>query len=176
MYTQYFDILSDNEYNFCKKIIDNSKWRYGHSSNGINGIGNKFWKIDGLHNESFFIDVFVPKIEKLTGNIFKIQRIYANGHTFGQGGDWHTDSIGENDWTFLYYFNKGDSSLIGETYFKDNNDTITNICVPTFNSGIFFRANIQHKGTPPKLEFNDLRITIAFKLTMINSKNTKTLF
>lgn len=71
------------------------------------------------------------------------------------------------------YFNKGDDSIIGETYFKENN--IISSAKPTYNSGILFKSNIEHKGSSPKINFTDLRITIAFKLKLSKSKSDKTL-
>jgi hypothetical protein len=172
MYNQYFNILSKEEYSICKNIIDNSYWEYGHKSTPDSN--KKFWKIKKLQDQCFFNDLFMQKIKKLTNENLEVHRIYANGHSFGQDGEWHTDSDNDNDWTFIYYFNEGDEKLIGGTYFRDENDNITDIASPIFNSGIFFKANIPHKGTSPLLEFNDLRITIAFKLS--KHKSNKTLF
>lgn len=171
MYKQYFDILSEKEYLKCKEIIDNSLWKYGQVSNPNSNC--KFWMIQNLHTDSFFHNIFMEKIEKLTNNKFEINRIYANGQTFGQEGDWHIDSNSEDAWTFLYYFNKGDISKIGETYFKNND--IINVVNPTYNSGIYFKSNIEHKGSSPKIDFNDLRITIAFKLKLTKLKLDKTI-
>jgi hypothetical protein len=174
MHTQYFDILSAEEITICKDIINNSSWYYGWKSNPI--TNHKFWNLPKLENNSFFSSDFLKKIEKLTNNKFYIHRIYANGHTFGQEGDWHTDSPEKDDWTFLYYFNEGDPTIIGETYFKDKDDNITDIAKPIYNSGILFKSDITHRGSSPKITFTDLRITIAFKLKLIKQKSAKTLF
>jgi hypothetical protein len=174
MYTQYFDILSEVEYSTCKEIIDNSLWQYGHLSNPNSSY--KFWMIPKLYENYFFNTTFIKKIENITNNKFQIHRIYANGHSFGQEGDWHRDSKLEDDWTFLYYFNEGDPTIIGETYFKDKDDNITDIAKPIYNSGILFKSDITHKGSSPKITFTDLRITIAFKLKLIKFKSDKTLF
>lgn len=170
MYTEYNNILSKDEYNKCKSIINSSKWEYGHASTK-NSI-YKFWILN-LSNDIFFNTIFFQKIKKITKNNFEIIKIHANGHTFGQEGDWHTDSLGENEWTFLYYFNEGDSSCIGETYFIDDEKN-TKSSIPIHNSAVLFKSNILHKGSSPKITFNDLRITIAFKLKKIeNINNTK---
>ncbi len=166
MYNQYFNILSEEEYTKCKKIIDNSSWNYGEFSHRESPY--RFWIIEKLHNNPFFHNTFMKKIEEVTNNKFEIVRIYANGQTFGQEGDWHIDSELEDYWTFLYYFNKGDDSIIGETYFKENGMIST--ARPIHNSGILFKSNIEHKGSSPKINFNDLRITIAFKLKLSKLK------
>ena len=46
---------------------------------------------------------------------------------------------------------------------------------PIYNSGIYFKSNIEHKGSSPKIDFNDLRITIAFKLKLTKLKLDKTI-
>lgn len=171
MYKQYFDILSENEYLKCKEIIDNSLWKYGQVSSP--NSPHKFWMLENLHANSFFHNIFMEKIENLTNNKFEISRIYANGNTFAQEGDWHVDSYLDDAWTFLYYFNKGDVSTIGETYFKHNN--VMDVAKPIFNSGVFFKSDIEHKGCSPKINFTDLRITIAFKLKTIKLKSYKTI-
>jgi hypothetical protein len=116
MYKQYYDILSSEEYEICEKIINNSFWKYGQTSNLESP--HKFWMLPELEKYNFFSEIFFNKIEKLTNNKFKINRIYANGQTFAQEGDWHIDSSLDDAWTFIYYFNKGDFRTICETYFK----------------------------------------------------------
>jgi hypothetical protein len=164
MFEQYSNILSNEELNECKKIIHSSFWKYGHTS--TNFSHNKFFITD-LINVSFFNKIFFNKIKKITNKNFDILRIYANGHVFGQEGDWHTDTNIENAYTFLYYFNEGNPSELGETYFIDENENIKS-SLPVYNSGILFKSNILHRGSSPKITFNDMRVTIAFKLVLNN--------
>lgn len=174
MYKQYYNILLSEEYELCKKIINNSFWKYGQTSKSKSP--NKFWMLPDLQKYNFFSEIFFNKIEKLTNFSFKIHRIYGNGQTFNQEGDWHVDSFDDDDYTFLYYFNEGDADLIGNTHFADENDILIDSCKPVFNSGILFKSNINHKGSSPNINFNDLRITIAFKLKKIDeTKSKKTL-
>ena len=121
-----------------------------------------------LINVSFFPKIFFNKIKKITNKNFDILRIYANGQVFGQEGDWHIDANLEKAYTFLYYFNEGNPSELGETYFMDENKSIKSV-LPIYNSGILFKSNILHKGSSPKITFNDMRITIAFKLLLLNN-------
>lgn len=173
MYKQYYDILSAEEYELCKKIINNSFWKYGQTSN-LNS-SHKFWMLPNLEKYNFFSEIFFNKIEELTNLKFKIHRIYGNGQTLGQEGEWHVDSFDDDDYTFLYYFNEGDTHLIGNTHFADKDDILIHSCKPVFNSGILFKSNINHRGSSPNINFNDLRITIAFKLKKIDTKSNKTL-
>jgi len=164
MFEQYSNILSNEELNECKKIITSSYWKYGHTS--TNSSHTKFFIAD-LINISFFNKIFFNKIKKITNKNFHILKIYANGQVFGQEGDWHIDSLRENAYTFLYYFNEGTPSELGETYFIDENKNIKS-ALPIYNSGILFKSHILHKGSSPKITFNDMRITIAFKLLLNN--------
>jgi len=173
MYKQYYNILLSEEYNICKKIIDNSFWKYGQTSN-LTSL-HKFWMLPELEKHNFFSETFLYKIEELTNLKFKIHRIYANGQSLGQEGEWHKDSLDKDDYTFLYYFNDGDCDLIGNTDFADENDILIDSCKPVFNSGILFKSNINHRGSSQNINFNDLRITIAFKLKKIDIKSNKTL-
>jgi hypothetical protein len=173
MFTQYFNILNDIEFDYIVNTIKKSKWMYGRKSNESDVM--KFWEMD-LNNNDFLKNVFLPKIETLTNTKFSVIQIVANGQTFGQEGSWHSDSSALDDYTFVFYTNVCDDiSLVGETYFKDNQNNIS-IVTPTPNSGIYFSSSTIHKGCAPKMEFNDIRTTIAFKLTAMGElKNTKTL-
>ena len=164
MFEQYSNILSNEELNECKKIINSSLWKYGHTSTNLSHT--KFFIAD-LINVLFFNKIFFNKIKKITNKNFNILRIYANGHVFGQEGDWHVDTNIEKAYTFLYYFNEGNPSELGETYFLDKNDNIKS-SLPIYNSGILFKSDILHRGSSPKITFNDMRITIAFKLILNN--------
>jgi hypothetical protein len=164
MFEQFANILSNEELNECKKIINSSFWKYGHVSTKLSH--NKFFVTD-LINISFFSKIFFNKIKKITNKNFDIVRIYANGQVFGQEGDWHIDANIEKAYTFLYYFNEGNPSELGETYFIDENESIKSV-LPIYNSGILFKSDILHKGSSPKISFNDMRITIAFKLILNN--------
>lgn len=173
MYKRYYNILSSEEYKLCKKIITDSFWKYGQIGNLESS--QKFWMLPKLETHNFFSEIFFSRIEELTNSTFKIYRIYGNGQTFGQDGDWHIDSLNEDDYTFLYYFNEGDVNLIGDTYFGDENNILKDISKPIFNSGIIFKSNVTHRGLSPNINFNDLRITIAFKLKKMDIKSVKTL-
>jgi len=164
MFKQYSNILSNEELNECKEIIYSSFWKYGHTSTNVSY--SKFFKTN-LIDVPFFNKIFYNKIKKITNTNFDILRIYANGHVFGQEGDWHVDTNIKNAYTFLYYFNEGNPSELGETYFIDENKNIKS-SLPIYNSGILFKSDILHRGSSPKITFNDMRITIAFKLVLNN--------
>lgn len=158
----YSDILPQENYYSLIKTINKLEWQFGGSS--IPNTGIRFWYCNLIKNQ-FFLD-WLPKIEELAGKKFKIEKLYANGQTFGQDGDWHYDSQIEGGWTFLYYYNDiDDLSLVGETYLML--DGLPLAITPHPNSAIMFDHTVLHKGMGPKRNYTDLRVTIAFKLIEI---------
>ena len=159
------NFLSREELNKVLYKSDNFHWEYGHSSTG-NSI--KFWSCD-LENDEFFTTYILKKIEKYFTKKFTIDRVYANGQTYGMDGSYHTDNNDDNTYTFLMYVSditkENVSSFDGYTLFKKDNKVI---CVePILNRGVLFKSNILHKGMGPSRSANMLRISIAFKLREI---------
>lgn len=163
MIQRYFDFLSQEKYDELVKIVSDLKWSYSAYST-TDKASNRFWYSELMGNQ-FFIG-WLDEIQKLTNKKFTIDRLYANGQTLGQDGSWHRDSNDENGYTLLYYFNNSDDiSLIGETYFIVEGEPIAVSPIP--NSAIIFPHKFVHKGMAPRKGYNDLRVTIAFKLTEI---------
>lgn len=165
MIERYFDFLTQEKYNQLIKIVEKLQWSYeGFSTYDKNS--NRFWYSE-LMGHPFFTE-WVSEIERLSNKKFKIDRLYANGQTLGQDGNWHPDSDEDSGYTFLYYFNDGDDiSLIGETYFIVEGEPIAVTPIP--NSAIIFPHKFVHKGMAPRKGYNDLRVTIAIKLTEITN-------
>lgn len=165
----YENVLTKEDYIICSNIIDNNNWKYSGSS-GENNVPTKFWYME-LKHIPFFYKFFLNRIEEITKKKFKLNRLYANGQTFGLDGGFHIDDSDENSYTFLYYYNdyfdENNKSYehLGYTQFKLK-DNIINI-EPIFNRGILFKSNILHRGLAPSRYFQELRITIAFKLLLI---------
>jgi hypothetical protein len=162
MIQRYFDFLTQEKYNQLIKIVEKLQWSYeGFSTYDKNS--NRFWYSE-LMGHPFFTE-WLNEIEKVTNKKFKIDRLYANGQTLGQDGSWHVDSHNtETGYTFLYYLNDYDDvSLIGETYFMVDGEPVGITPIP--NSAVLFKHQYKHKGMAPRKGFNDLRVTIAFKLT-----------
>jgi hypothetical protein len=172
MIEKYENILNKDEYDKLKYILSNKvKWIFGASSSLNSYSKSLFWYAD-LNEFEFITKEFFGKIQQIIGTEYSLDRVYANGQTLGQDGMWHQDNNNELEHTFLYYFTKNnDVSIIGETYFKINNELICNIPIP--NSAVFFNGNIWHRGMAPRKEMIDMRITIAFKV--LKEKKNKTL-
>ena len=166
MVIRYNHIFTSDEYRKLIELIKEFKWIYGGTST-TDSEASKFWYSE-LMGHPFFVD-WLDKIQKVTNKKFTINRLYANGQTLGQDGSWHVDSHDtETGYTFLYYLNDYDDvSLIGETYFMVDGEPVGITPIP--NSAIIFPHNFKHKGMAPRKGFNDLRVTIAFKLTEIKT-------
>jgi hypothetical protein len=164
MYQIYNDVLNNDEAKFCYELLRNgSKWSFAGDSFGE---GFTFWYYD-LNDNEFFNKTFLNKIENLTNKKFKLERVYANGQTFGLSGNLHIDDDVENTYTFLYYVNPvWDIQWGGATVFYKNDNEYTTF-IPKPNAGLLFESNILHAGLEPTRHYRDLRITVAFKLIHI---------
>ena len=126
-----------------------------------------------LTDDPFFSTHLKSKIEAAANRKFSVQRVYANGQTFGQDGTYHQDDITDDSYTFCIYTNKQITAetaddIGGEFIFKlpnSDDDPFSRIAVaPLYNRGILFPANYFHKGLAFNRYCKGLRISIAWKL------------
>jgi hypothetical protein len=151
------------------KVIEHSrnfKWKFGKRT--LINKGYKFWVCVLYHDDLFKTYIF-PKIEEYFKKKFTILKIYANGQTYGQDGEYHIDSPKDDDYTFLLYLgditHRDVSFVDGYTLFKQG-EKVT--CIePICNRCVLFKSNIEHKGMAPSRKSNVLRTIIAFKLREI---------
>lgn len=167
---RFTNILTVNEFNKAKKIIENGNWTSGgYSGNPISQI--KFLYMD-LMNNSFFSNELFEKIQNLVGVKLHLDRVYANGQWHGLDGSWHQDNQDPSAWTFLLYLNEiPDCELDkyeGTTDFKETDCAFKSI-LPVSNSGLLFMSNLFHRGKSPSRFYHDMRVTIAWKLREINN-------
>ena len=140
-------------------------WRFGHGSR--EGGSSRFWKID-LENDSAFNEIWrrtQPRCEALAGAPLRVLSQYANGHTFGLGGDPHIDSSLPGTFTLLYYVNPvWEIGWDGETVFYDGAGEVAMAVRPRPNRAVFFDSRIPHNGRSPSRVCLELRVTAAYKL------------
>lgn len=157
----YPDIFEPDQIETIWNFLRENKWEFWHQSR--DDSTNFFWYMY-LSDNKFFTEHLYSQIEKRIGKGFSINRVYANGQTFGLDGEFHTDDDNENAYTFLYYPNKEwDLAWGGETIIIDSEDN-PNVVYPAPNLGIMFPSNWLHVGRGPSKQFSGLRITIAYKL------------
>ena len=145
-------------------LLNRPRWSFTGGNNRL-----RFWHMDGLENEVFFnTDLFNIICEKLQKQ-FKVGRIYANGQTAGQSGFPHFD---DGDFTFLYYPNMNWEALNGGgLVFLESDGTtiyksaeIIGIIGYKPNRALLFPGKLAHYALEPERHYNDLRISLAWKL------------
>ena len=164
IYDHMFDHLTFRK--ICEKVRDAS-WKFGHTSYDPScpeyEICLKFWKLE-LDDDMFFSDYLLNKIQEKTQQSFTLERVYANGHTYGLDGIFHQDSFDENGRTFLLHANLDwKNSWGGGTLFYNDTDELRTVMFQP-NRGILFPGRVFHSAAPITRLCNELRITVAWKL------------
>ena len=156
------NFTTPDEWKEIKQGIQTGMWIMKGASNPSNTIEGNFWFMDLNHVEFFTKHLF----ERIPNGPWKLERVYANGQSFGQNGAFHQDSTDSRAWTFLLYMNEIETLAInswgGQTEFETTQGRIVQIPEP--NLGILFPSNIHHRGLGPSRYVNDLRVTVAWKL------------
>ena len=157
----YNDVFSVDD---CEKIyhhVNKPKWSFTGRSNSEGG-GSTFWYMD-LTGEKFFSEYLLNIIEEKTQQRYKLKDVYANGHTFGTSGSLHIDWDHPKMRTFLFYVNPfWNLHWGGKTVFKIDDEH--HFVIPKPNSAVMFPALIPHYAEGTTRSFENLRITIAWKL------------
>jgi|APCry1669193181_1035450.scaffolds.fasta_scaffold66046_3 SM-20-related protein len=141
-------------------------WNFGHQTDP-QSPGLPFWKmdLDGVEPVDALWRLCQPRCEGTARRRLRVVRQYANGHTYGQGGQPHVDDVREGCFTLLYYpMLQWHPLWEGETLFFDARSTPIAAIAPVPNRGVFFDSRIPHVGRAPSRLCTSLRVTIAFKL------------
>ena len=163
---QFFDnLLSPDAMAAVWATCTSSNWAFGHSS--VNADDPQFWKmeLDGSAAVSTIWHVAQPLCERIALRPLQVIRQYANGHTYGLGGQIHTDDERDGHFTLLYYpMPEWRAAWGGETVFYHPSGDLAAAVAPAPNRAVFFDSRIAHAGRAPTRNFAGLRVTIAFKL------------
>lgn len=161
---QIFDnVFDDDDKKKIIKKIDNCYWKFGHS--GIYNTHRVFW-FTQLKEDKFFSTHLFDLVQFKIGAQCELRRVFANGQTYGQDGDWHSDHADDDQYTFVYYVNEEwKPEWGGETSFRKDNKIIS--VLPQHNRGVLFPGAITHCGKAPSRECHKLRVTIAFHFKVI---------
>ena len=122
-----------------------------------------FWNMN-LMNDLYFKENIFQILQKKLEIKADANFIYANGQTFGQGGDLHIDD--PDGFTFLLFCNRiWKFEWGGKTAFIDR-DYTTKYIEPKPNRIVFFPGSIMHRSEEVSKQFTGLRITLAYKLKL----------
>jgi len=161
--------LEYNELKKCLNIIADNKWTWNHTTSD-KLEDTPFWRMDLINNEYFSKNI-LNVIEKYFSKKFKLKNVYANAHTYGQDGSYHTDCVNDNCYTFCLYLTDIKEEYVetagGHLFFKFP-DLNYKICYePKFNRAIYFPSNYIHKACAFSRYIMDLRVCVAWKLEEI---------
>lgn len=170
---QFFnDVLNEDDAMYVfDKTYNGDTWKFSGYSNRHNTNGYRFWYMN-LEEDTFFTKKFLSRIEQLTGKNFEIDRVYANGQTYGLPGDIHRD-VDENIYapelyyTLLYYTNPIWDVRWGGSTTVINEDNTVDTIMYNHNTAILFPSVLNHFSCEPSRHCKDLRVTVAFKLKEI---------
>ena len=164
------NFLESEELNNALDIIKSNTWIWGHQSDNTNYGSTPFWSMQ-LNDNDYFSGYLKNIIEKHFSKKFKLNRVYANGQTFGQDGSYHTDALTPNTYTFVLYLTNIEKKYVdtagGYIFFKLPDKNYKICFEPLFNRGIFFPSNYLHKANSYNRYVMDLRICVAWKLEEI---------
>lgn len=143
------------------------RWYFGNQSTEVESAGLPFWKMD-LEDDAAVGRLWErarADCEKVTGQRLRVARQYANGHTYGLGGQPHYDDTRPGCYTLLYYpMPEWRPDWEGETLFYDARGEVMAGVKPAPNRAVLFDSRIAHSGRAPSRSCTVLRITVAFKL------------
>lgn len=106
-----------------------------------------------------------PQCEEVIKRPFKVIRQYANGHTYGLGGQSHHDDERSDCYTLVYYANlEWQQIWQGETLYYNEKNEIQAAVQPAPNRAVLFDARFPHVGRAASRYFGGLRVTVAYKL------------
>ena len=160
------NFLNEDDIKRIKLIMESKAWSFGHESDTNNKNSSPFWNIN-LNKEPFFIEYLKKKIDEVICVNTTIDRVYANGQTYGQNGTYHQDAQFDNKYTFCLYLN-GSENTDGSIIIKVPGDPKMIAIEPIENRAIYFPSNYFHKGDAFNRFNTGLRVCIAWKLNLLH--------
>ena len=165
-------------------------WRYGDTAD--DHTDNKFWGATlmssddepGIPSTMEDADDRIRKIweklaERLKPHSFAVRGVFLNGQTYGLDNAIHTDRpTDEEGWyTAIVYLNpKWTIHDGGETmFYNDERTDVIMSVLPKPGRVVFFDARYPHWGRGPTRNCQELRVTLAYRLTRLGD-STKPVF
>lgn len=142
------------------------RWYFGNRSTDVQS-SRPFWKmdLDGVKAVDRLWQHARPTCERLARTPLRVERQYANGHTYGLGGRPHYDDVRPGTYTLLYYpMLAWEPVWEGETLFFDAAGHVAAGVAIAPNRAVFFDSRMAHSARAPSRDCPELRVTLAFKL------------
>jgi SM-20-related protein len=168
---------------FNSKFFEKTQWSNGWNR-GLDPNQEQKWNwhrsvgidLQNIYDTQSYLDSLEPEIRTLwdfteeeIDRLFqvkhKMDRYYANSHTYGLDGSMHSD---DGHVTALYYPCKNwDINWDGGTAFYNyEKDDIIKYASYKYNRIVLFKADIPHKAMPVSRECYELRTSVVFKTSM----------
>jgi hypothetical protein len=164
------NFLEKDDLEKAMNAVKHVRWSFGHKSNRSESYETPFWSAS-LNDDLFFTDHLLNVIQKTFHKKFKINRVYVNGHTFGQDGGYHIDDATEDCYSFVLYTHdilESDVELAGGHIYFKLPELQYKICYePILNRGILFPSNYIHRACSFSRYIMELRTSVAWKLKEI---------
>lgn len=163
---EYPNVFSSVDHSSIFRYTQLDKWAWGHKSEHNKDTMPPFWYME-LSEEKFFSKHLLSKIQETTNQEFLLERVYANGQTYGMRGKPHVDGHVDTCRTFLYYpMDSWDVQWGGKTAFIIPTETGNkyHYVIPEPNKAVLFPGQIYHWAEETTRTFGGLRVSIAWKL------------
>lgn len=160
------NFLTPTEIQYINEFIDNSQWKYGHSSGYRESITVPFFS--RMELDIFFNEFLFEKIKNLVGKNLTLNRNYSHIQTYGQDGGYHVDDTNDDTFTFCIWIpNLTEEELEkaqGEFLIKPPNEKFVACIDILLNRGVFFPSTYLHKGMAYNRMFHQKRCCITWKM------------
>jgi hypothetical protein len=161
--------LEDEELEKTMKIIEDTFWSF-EDFKCNNPQKNPYWKID-LSDNCYFNDYIKRIIQTQYSKRFNVNKIYANGQTFGQDDNYMQINEGDNKYVFILFLSeidKVDRDSAGGIFYINLPYEKYNICYhPKKNMGILLPSYYKFRNVSYSRYVNNIKLFIIWELEEI---------
>lgn len=147
-----------------------------HAGYGNQNTDKLFWELNESKNKLIYYDcasIMKLKLQKYLQQDLIFVRAQTSGTTFGQSAQFHIDFLEDDVWTLVLFAEKNwNTQWAGEFVLLDPTSNEYKYVPYIPNSGVLFPANWVHYGMEPNHFCENLRTTIAFNYSSLQSFET----
>jgi len=157
------DFFSQEEKNIILDESESAHWKLNGFSLDT-PLTRLFWFKELINCEKIK-ELFKFKVQNYLNKSIEVNRLYANGQSYGQCGQFHQDIPG-CDYSLVYYFHENWQPEYGGHLMIKNGSNIESYW-PESNSAILFDSNLWHCPLEPTIYCRTQRLSIAFKFRIL---------